>query len=475
MTARPSTGNGVRDGAEACDGSDLGGNDCASLGGGGATSAAITRAGSISRTARTSAATASVRARRRAELRRNDFGGLTCADFGGTAAEGHLVCVGCHRFHLLQSEPADCDSNPTSDIVPPRHRAGEGRDVRDQRASGEGDHHQIDVCGSAIPDGPDSCGTEPATSGTANVFVPDLTRSSVRSTSPRRNPGRGSGRGRAPKAGHTVGIIIPLMNGPRTATNVHAVLSSPAYDIDGDGVPDAVTISQPASDYPGLPARGTRGRTGDCDTLAAPPIACANLTPFVVTFPDGHRRRVAQVHPGHPQRADTRLGHPPALHALRVGIAAPPITCGNSILEPGEDATIATPHGTAARPRAFEGAAPRAGTTETRAPPTPATAPATAPTRTSARAATTGIPARSSTPAATASAWARGRRPATTATPARTTPALRGRLLLREQQHVRGESQGPGLLEAHLRRAPPLGRVHQPRGRRVRERHVHLR
>jgi len=338
-------GNGVRDGSEACDGSDLGDNDCGSLGGGGGPLGCDYTCG-FDLSHCTNICGNGVREGEGESCDGSDFGGLTCADFGGNAVDGHLLCVGCSiDSTFCNPNPPDCDSNPTSNIVPPAGSDPGKVEVCEISAHPAKEiTTKIDVCGSAIPDGPDSCGSEPATSGTANVFVPDLdtvigpiyfTTKGIQVVDP-----DGDG---LPKAGHTVQLTIPLMNvGLGTATNVHAVLSSPAYDIDGDGVPDPVTISQPASDYPGAPCFvGPGAGTGDCDTLAAPPIACANLTPFVVTFPDGHPIDISRKFTLEITYSEAALGSPTnhlfsTPFVLGVG-GVPPVTCGNSILEPGED------------------------------------------------------------------------------------------------------------------------------------------
>jgi hypothetical protein len=65
--------------------------------------------------------------------------------------------------------------------------------------------------------------------------------------------------------------------------DVTATLSAVAVDIDGDGTPDAPTITQATSAYPTIP--GMPAGSADCLSLAAELSPVYNLTPFVVTLP----------------------------------------------------------------------------------------------------------------------------------------------------------------------------------------------
>jgi cysteine-rich repeat protein len=336
-------GNGVRDGEEECDGSDVGDSSCLDYGGGEGQLLCNYQCGFDFTNCTNVCGNGVLDGDEGCDG--SDFGGQTCADYGGTTAEGHLTCAGCSIDpSACNPDPPDCDTIAETHEVPPVDGGNPGRIETCQV-----DAHpakeistKIEVCGNAIPDGPDSCGTDPATSGTANIFVPDLdtTIGSVYFTTTGIQVQDPDADG-LPKPGHTVLMTIPLINaGFGTATNVHAVLSSPAYDIDGDGTPDPVSITQPASDYPGAPCFvGLPSGTVDCDAPAVPPVACANLTPFVVTFPDGHPADVAREFNLTITYDESALGSSTQFTTpFVIGIAGiPTITCGNSLLELGED------------------------------------------------------------------------------------------------------------------------------------------
>jgi hypothetical protein len=152
------------------------------------------------------------------------------------------------------------------------------------------------VCGSSIPDGPATCQNgDPATEGTFNVLLPDLTKTpgDVYPTPAHMEIVDPSGDG-VIEPGETFGIKIALLNaGSKTLTGVTGTLTSPPADLTNDGVdnPESVNITSGVSTYPDL--AGLPLPSGDCSHLTAP-AAVSNATSFTISIPATHSSDVGR-------------------------------------------------------------------------------------------------------------------------------------------------------------------------------------
>lgn len=144
---------------------------------------------------------------------------------------------------------------------------------------------QATVCNSEIPEGPPGCGSGLGTQGTANVLVPDedIVIANIFLSPILVEVDDGSD-GRA-EPGETVRLYISLLNaGSKALTGVTAHLVADPADLDDDGgIDDVATVLQANSAYPDLPAAPEV--TGDCDTILGALDPKKNLTAFVVQYP----------------------------------------------------------------------------------------------------------------------------------------------------------------------------------------------
>lgn len=138
---------------------------------------------------------------------------------------------------------------------------------------------QVLACGESIPGGSVECpGGGTGALGMVNVLVPD-TSQPIGDTflSPFameiREP---SGNGNA-EPGESIQVILSLINaGPIGVNGVSGVLSSPEFDLDGDGDDDSLDIAPDPVDFPDIPG------------FSSPPSPSANGMPFVIDIPENH-------------------------------------------------------------------------------------------------------------------------------------------------------------------------------------------
>lgn len=286
-------GNGTVDNeGEECDGTDLNEHTCAGSGAGGG-ELGCTSSCSFDYSGCTDYCGNGVREGEES-CDGSALNGRTCEDFGG---DGMLACDDDCNFDTSKCFPSgtiDCDRPSTTTPVPANDTV-ETCEISAHPAKEIST--KISVCGTLIPDGPDTCGTDQATSGTANVLVPDLdTTIGPVYFSSKSIQVVDADDDHVPQPTETVQLFIPLINsGTSPVTNVRGVLSSPAYDIDGNGTQDPVVINVSNAPYPnGACFAGFPSGPANCNSPAIPADPCNNLTPYIVTFPADHPQDVGR-------------------------------------------------------------------------------------------------------------------------------------------------------------------------------------
>jgi hypothetical protein len=311
-------GNGVREGSEVCDGSDLNGENCGTRGGfecgtlacqedcsafdtsgcipicfGGGLAAPLSSGGTMR--------PVNLLSKQGAASARTSTGiAPTSSRLASSGRQDPQRTAGSSLRPVPQRRPAPRQSTmtlPLGDVPVPCSFPGQGGKVdpnsslKTCQVSGHPAKEvtsQIVVCGDGLPSGPQGCGTaqDSGTQGTANVFVPALEVNIGDAFLSVDHVAIQDGSNGFAEPGETFNLLIALNNtGSSDLTNVTATLSAIPVDIDGDGTPDAPTITQATSAYPTIP--GMPAGTGDCDSPAAALTPVYNITPFVVTLPAG--------------------------------------------------------------------------------------------------------------------------------------------------------------------------------------------
>jgi hypothetical protein len=313
-------GNDVRQGGEECDGPDLGGNDCTTIDGGytGGLLSCDSECGFDTSLCTGGESCGNGVIDEFEQCDGSDLGGASCTSLGYEC--GTLGCdEGCSydtsgcSYLCIGSPASGSASGPTAPGGAPHAASTFGETPMPCEYPGFGGrlgagettfHCRISAhpakelsasglaCGPSIPNGPPGCGSGLGTQGTADALVPDMDfwigenyLSAVRVVASDGSDGR-------PEPGETVNLTISLLNtGSQDMVGVppHPIvahLAAVPTDPDRDGDDDVPYVIVADSAYPILPA--VRDVEGDCVDIA--PVAIhpvANLTPFVVQFPAG--------------------------------------------------------------------------------------------------------------------------------------------------------------------------------------------
>lgn len=311
-------GNGVREGSEQCEGTDFGGADCVSEGGtgNGKGGGLICDADCTINTSNCEGMCGNGVRNDGEECDGADIGGAVCSDPGSLLASTGSGRGERRRLErgLLGGNLPACDSSCHLDYSVcniPCEVGDQDATVNDGgtvRTRCEVSNHpakeitgQIMVCGSQIPSGePCGGGSEGATFGTHNLFVPDTTITIGEFYfTPIGVEVLDGGDGLA-KPGETVDLRIKIINaGSMDAHGVMGTISFPPQDLDGDGgvgPHETITVVNATASFPDSCMTGFPAGSADCTSAEVPVEGCASAAPhFRISIPSDFPVDVAPV------------------------------------------------------------------------------------------------------------------------------------------------------------------------------------